>query len=391
MYCSECGKTINPGVKFCGECGTLATEAGSGDGKPASSVVPDRSVVANRGGAEESRKPLSAWQGVLIGVGILFLLVVLAAFMGESVQPLIGLLVLGTTVWACVDSYQIRQRYKAKDATEHPLGMFFALIFLWLICFPMYLVQRSRVLAKHANQSLPLTFVDPDYSAPSTTSSGASKWIGPVFALLIICDGALNQNVSEAFNKKIHAGGSWADVLTSLIDFRSHNYSQAPLSDVANATAESEAAKQRGREVNTTRIVGSAVAEKPTILAAQTGDTGNPSQKGKFSHEHDVCVEKSGGSFSALMECMGDETVRQDILLNSAYKQVMAALTQQKLESRKELLQLERLWIKNREAKCRYEANADDGEAARLGASSCFVSMTAERARELEAERDSLK
>ena len=120
------------------------------------------------------------------------------------------------------------------------------------------------------------------------------------------------------------------------------------------------------------------------------GESSANSEEGKFSAAYDVCNQKSDGSFVAKMDCIKAETEQQDILLNSAYKQVMSVLTQQQLDSRKnELLQFERLWIKGRDAKCRYEA-ADNSDAAQLSASLCILNLTTERSRELQVERERL-
>jgi len=138
MFCANCGKPLVPGTRFCGQCGA---------------VIADSSATS---------RPLSAWHGVLIAVGLLLLFCGLGAFQGKSATSVAVLVVLTTTVWACIDSYQIRRHYKAKDTTVHPVGLFFLLVGVWIITFPWYVVERSRVLAnvqaRHETPWAPWTF-----------------------------------------------------------------------------------------------------------------------------------------------------------------------------------------------------------------------------------------
>lgn len=236
MFCQSCGKPLAPGAKFCPACGAGIAEANSTNA-PAPSVAPERSVAAPNGSVPLKR-PLSAWHGVLIGGGILLFFLVLAAILGESAGPLIGLAVLGTSVWAFIDSYQIRRRYKAKDTTPQPLGLFLFMLLLWIIFFPIYLVQRSRVLARFGRSE---DFQPPSNQQPTSEAatggsgqsagrrSAASKWVAPALAVLVIVDGAFNPNVSATMKRHMNADASWADVVKSLFDFSSAAAGQAPI------------------------------------------------------------------------------------------------------------------------------------------------------------------
>jgi uncharacterized protein YecT (DUF1311 family) len=109
-----------------------------------------------------------------------------------------------------------------------------------------------------------------------------------------------------------------------------------------------------------------------------------------LSATYNACIDKSGGNTLGMLDCMAAETNRQDLLLNKAYREVMALLTRSKLDARKaRLIAVEQLWIKYRDAKCGYETAMD--EVPRLASAACLMSMTADRVKELEAERDGLK
>jgi hypothetical protein len=249
MFCASCGKEVASGTRFCPSCGAGIPEANLTNA-PAPSAAPERSVAAPNEGVPV-KKPLSAWNGVLIGVGLLLLFLVLAALLGEAVKPLIGLVILGTSVWASIDSYQIRRRYTAKNTTAQPLGLFLFLLFLWIIFFPIYLVQRSRVLARFGHRE---GFQPPSGQQPASEEatggtgqaigrrSKVSKWVAPALAVLVIVDGALNPNVSATMKKHMAAEASWADVVKSLFDFSSAAAGQAPVWQTTEAQLAAAAA-----------------------------------------------------------------------------------------------------------------------------------------------------
>jgi hypothetical protein len=116
--------------------------------------------VAATNEALPRRKPLSGWVGALIGVGLLLALIGLGYFGGELGDAVSGLFLLGSVIWACIDSYQIRRKYGTKDTTAHPMALAFMLVGLWIVIFPMYLVTRSRVLAKDGQTSPPPVAVE---------------------------------------------------------------------------------------------------------------------------------------------------------------------------------------------------------------------------------------
>ena len=46
-----------------------------------------------------------------------------------------------------------------------------------------------------------------------------------------------------------------------------------------------------------------------------------------LTKQFSICMDKSGGVTSDMLDCIGAETKRQDARLNKAYKDVMASLT----------------------------------------------------------------
>lgn len=110
--------------------------------------------------------------------------------------------------------------------------------------------------------------------------------------------------------------------------------------------------------------VGSAVADDSLLTK-------------KFS----VCMDKSDGVTSSMLDCIGKETTTQDARLNGAYKKLATQLTPNR---KKQLITAQRLWIQYRDANCKFYADPDGGTMATVNASDCVLQATAARAKELE-------
>ncbi|HEY8036526.1 MAG TPA: lysozyme inhibitor LprI family protein [Methylobacter sp.] len=100
-----------------------------------------------------------------------------------------------------------------------------------------------------------------------------------------------------------------------------------------------------------------------------------------LSQVFSTCMDQSDGSTPSMIECMGAETERQDVRLNKAYEDIMVGLSS---ERKKQLQEAQRLWLKYRKANCDFYYDPDGGTIARVNANQCFMSATAERAKELE-------
>jgi uncharacterized protein YecT (DUF1311 family) len=104
-----------------------------------------------------------------------------------------------------------------------------------------------------------------------------------------------------------------------------------------------------------------------------------------LTKEFSACMDQSGGVTSAMLSCMGAETKRQDARLNKAYKDVMAQLSPARKTS---LQEVQRLWIKYRDANCHFYADPEGGTAASVNAASCVMTATAARSKELEGFKE---
>ncbi len=92
-------------------------------------------------------------------------------------------------------------------------------------------------------------------------------------------------------------------------------------------------------------------------------------------------MDKSGGMTAAMLDCIGAETRIQDARLNGSYKKLMAQLNPKR---KKELIEVQRLWIRFRDGNCRFYEDPEGGTMVQLAAAGCFLSATARRAKELE-------
>ncbi len=104
---------------------------------------------------------------------------------------------------------------------------------------------------------------------------------------------------------------------------------------------------------------------------------------GETAHSKDftACMETSGGVTSVMLECSDQEIARQDVRLNKAFHALMKATPAKR---QKQLRDVQRLWIAYRKANCDFYEDPDKGTSAAIATSSCFLSATAARAKELE-------
>jgi len=105
-----------------------------------------------------------------------------------------------------------------------------------------------------------------------------------------------------------------------------------------------------------------------------------PSEPSQYSQAYNACMDKAS-STTSMVECIGAEHNAQDAKLNAAYKTLMGALSP---DRKKQLREAQRAWIAYRDANCEFYFDPDGGTIARLQANQCMLSMTAQRAAELE-------
>lgn len=104
-------------------------------------------------------------------------------------------------------------------------------------------------------------------------------------------------------------------------------------------------------------------------------------QDSNLSKQFSACMDKSGGVTQSMVECIVAETQRQDARLNKAYKALMA---DQRPERKKQLQEVQRAWIRFRDTNCAFYFDPEGGTMARVNSNDCMMTMTANRAKELE-------
>lgn len=100
-----------------------------------------------------------------------------------------------------------------------------------------------------------------------------------------------------------------------------------------------------------------------------------------FTHQFTTCMDKSGGVTLSMLNCKAAETKTQDGRLNGAYGKLMKEL---KPDRKNQLIEVQRAWIKYQDLNCKFYADPNGGTNAAVAASDCFLSTTANRAKELE-------
>ncbi|WP_395610575.1 lysozyme inhibitor LprI family protein [Pseudomonas sp. B22129] len=82
-----------------------------------------------------------------------------------------------------------------------------------------------------------------------------------------------------------------------------------------------------------------------------------------------------------MVNCNAKEAKVQDDRLNKAYKTALAA---QEGDRKQKLQDVQRLWIKYRDANCGFAGSATGGTIDQVNGSGCLLDMTQTRAQELE-------
>ncbi len=102
----------------------------------------------------------------------------------------------------------------------------------------------------------------------------------------------------------------------------------------------------------------------------------------KYSPQYLACLEKSNdyGDPMIIIFCINTELKKQDTLLNKHYNELKNSLT---LARQRELTTLQRLWLKYRDAQCKFYKAPDGGALHRMLANQCILDMTAIRTTEL--------
>jgi uncharacterized protein YecT (DUF1311 family) len=125
-----------------------------------------------------------------------------------------------------------------------------------------------------------------------------------------------------------------------------------------------------------------------TFIFSPSVESSSEVDKEGYSNEYKRCLDNSGGVTTNMRACSKQELSYQDKLLNRYYKQAMKVLDDKK---RKELKQVQRQWIKYRDAKCGFDYGLTGGTMDLVIGDGCMVDMTAQRADELKSIVDMLE
>lgn len=100
-----------------------------------------------------------------------------------------------------------------------------------------------------------------------------------------------------------------------------------------------------------------------------------------LTKQFSVCVDKSNGVTSNMIDCLEAESKRQGTRLNKAYKELMDQVSAQR---KKQLRLAQDAWMTYRDENCEFYYDPEGGTIAAVNANDCFMSATAARAKELE-------
>lgn len=85
---------------------------------------------------------MKTWLAIQVAVGLLFVCIVVSALVHFNVT---FFMVLGTSLWAAIDSSKIELRKYKSGISYGPGVLFIACALLWIIGFPWYLAMRYKI------------------------------------------------------------------------------------------------------------------------------------------------------------------------------------------------------------------------------------------------------
>jgi hypothetical protein len=87
---------------------------------------------------------LSRWAAIAISIGSIALFGALLKF-APSLDVIVALTIVAISLWVTVDSHQVRLRTYRTRLALHPIALFNAMMFLWPVIFPWYLIVCSKI------------------------------------------------------------------------------------------------------------------------------------------------------------------------------------------------------------------------------------------------------
>ena len=100
-----------------------------------------------------------------------------------------------------------------------------------------------------------------------------------------------------------------------------------------------------------------------------------------LTKQYSVCMDKSNGVTSNMIDCLEAESKRQGTRLNKAYKELVDQVSAPR---KKQLRLAQDAWVTYRDENCEFYYDPEGGTIATVNANDCFMSATATRAKELE-------
>ena len=116
------------------------------------------------------------------------------------------------------------------------------------------------------------------------------------------------------------------------------------------------------------------------LLCAVTGTPHAAEADGLLTSNYETCKANAVSTFD-MHACIKSEFKLQDARLNAAYKALINDLNPARAKS---LREVQRNWIKFRDADCNFYLDPEGGTFAPVRAGLCMVDLTAVRAKELE-------
>jgi hypothetical protein len=85
---------------------------------------------------------MKTWIAILFTLGLLATCIVISVLIGFD---LTWIMVLGTALWAAIDSTKIQLRRYKSGISYGPVVLFVACALLWIVGFPWYLAMRYKI------------------------------------------------------------------------------------------------------------------------------------------------------------------------------------------------------------------------------------------------------
>ena len=85
---------------------------------------------------------MKSWIAILFTIALLAVCIVISGLIGFD---LTWMMVLGTALWAAIDSSKLQLKRYESGISYGPVVLFIACALLWIVGFPWYLVMRHKI------------------------------------------------------------------------------------------------------------------------------------------------------------------------------------------------------------------------------------------------------